>query len=80
MRKVEDTNMVIVDSWWYPITVYNYADNGDLKCIGIIKIRDTMTNEEKYYIGACKGEDQRFDEDLIVKAGARFYPNTIGVC
>ena len=74
MRKI-DNHLFVVDSWWFPLCVYSYADKGDLNTIGIVKVKDTLTNKEKYYIGVGKGEDLHFDEDLIAKGGAPFYPS-----
>lgn len=80
MRKVNAVgfeNVVVLGSIWFPICVYSYANKGDLSTIGIVKAKDTLTNTIKYYIGAGKGENQQFDEDLIVAGGAPFYPETI---
>ena len=80
MRKVNAVgfeNVVVLSSVWYPVTVYSYANKGDLSTIGIVKAKDTLTDTIKYYIGAGKGENQQFDEDLIVAGGAPFYLETI---
>lgn len=80
MRKVNAVgfeNIYVLDSVWYPLTVYSYADKGDLSCIGIVKVKDKITDTEKFYIGAGKGENIEFDEDLIVTGGAPFFHHKI---
>lgn len=80
MRKVNAVgleNVVVLISIWFPICVYDYANKGDLSTIGIVKAKDTLTDTIKYYIGVGKGENQQFDEDLIVAGGAPFYPESI---
>lgn len=62
----------IVDSIWFPLNVYFYADRGDLTVIGIVKVKDQLTSETKYYIGAGKGEDLEYDEQLVVACGSPF--------
>jgi len=74
MRKI-DNHLFVVDSWWYPICVYSYANRGNLQTIGIVKVKDTLTEQEKYYIGVGMGDNQFFDEELIAKGGAPFYPS-----
>ena len=42
-RKVHADGMQtykIVDSIWFPLNVYSYADKGDLNVIGIVKVKD----------------------------------------
>ena len=80
MRKVNAVgfeNVVVLSSIWFPICVYSYANKGDLSTIGIVKAKDMLTDTIKYYIGAGKGENIQFDEDLIVASGAPFYPEII---
>ena len=75
MRKVNAVgfeNVVVLSSIWFPICVYSYANKGDLSTIGIVKAKDTFTDTIKYYICVGKGENQQFDEDLIVAGGVRF--------
>ena len=69
-----DNHLFIVGSWWFPICVYSYADKGNLNTIGIVKVKDKLTKEEKYYIGVGKGQNIKFDEELIAKGGAPFHP------
>ena len=63
----------ILRSVWYSPSVYNHLDKGDVGCIGIVTVEDTITGEKKSYIGLGKGENQIFDEDLIIACGSRFY-------
>lgn len=63
----------IVDSIWFPLNVYSYADRGNLTIIGIVKVKDQLTGEIKYYIGAGKGEDLKYDEQLVAACGSSFY-------
>lgn len=75
MRQVNGVgyeHMYVLGSIWYPLTTYCYADRGELTTIGIVKVLDNFTGEIKYYIGAAKGENKNFDEDLIVACGAKF--------
>lgn len=65
-------HIIVLDSKWYPIVTYNYLDKGDANVIGIVKIRDIITGEEKSYIGIAKGENRLYDEDLIIAAGAPY--------
>lgn len=58
----------ILSATWY--TPLNGA------CIGIVKYR-TANGEIKYYIGNGIGIDERVDRELIVSAGARFYPEML---
>ena len=62
----------IVDSIWFPLNVYSYADRGNLTIIGIVKVKDQLTGEIKYYIGASKGEDLKYDEQLVAACGSPF--------
>ena len=50
---------------------------GDLSCIGIVKVKNTITDTVKYYIGVGKGENLEFDEDLIATSGAPFFPRML---
>lgn len=62
----------IVDSIWFPLNVYSYADRGNLTVIGIVKVKDQLTGEIKCYIGAGKGEDLKYDEQLVAACGSPF--------
>lgn len=76
MRRVNAVgfeHIYVISSKWWPVTVYRYADKGDLSCIGIVKVKDTITDTVKYYIGVGKGENLEFDEDLIATSGAPFF-------
>lgn len=74
-RKVHADGMQtyeIVDSIWFPLNVYSYADKGDLNVIGIVKVKDQLTGEIRCYIGAGKGEDLKYDEQLVAACGSPF--------
>ena len=62
----------IIDSIWFPLNVYSYADRGNLTVIGIVKVKDQLTGEIKCYIGAGKGEDLKYDEQLVAACGSSF--------
>ena len=66
------THIKVIDSIWYTPTVYCYLDKGEVGCIGIVTVEDTITKEKKRYIGLGKGEDPIFDEDLIIAGGSVF--------
>lgn len=67
------THIKVISSRWYTPAVYQYFDKGEVSCIGIITVEDTITGEIKQYIGLGTGKDPIFDEDLIIAAGSRFY-------
>ena len=48
------------------------TSRGDV--IGIVETVDKTTKNTKFYIGVCTGIDKIFDEELIVKTGAKFFP------
>ena len=62
----------IIDSIWFPLNVYSYADRGNLTVIGIVKVKDRLTDEIKYYIGAGIGKDLKYDEQLVAACGSPF--------
>lgn len=62
----------IIDSIWFPLNVYSYADRGNLTVIGIVKVKDQLTGEIKYYIGAGIGKDLKYDEQLVAACGSPF--------
>lgn len=62
----------IIDSIWFPLTTFSYEDCGSLHTIGIVKVRDKLTMETKYYIGASHGEDIEYDEQIVAACGAPF--------
>lgn len=63
----------IICSKWYTPNVYHYLDKGEVGCIGIVTVEDTLTEQIRTYIGLGKGENQEFDEDLIIAGGSIFY-------
>lgn len=67
------THVKVLDSVWYQPNTYRYLGTGDVTCIGIVKVQDTITSEIKQYIGYGKGENLEHDEDLIIAGGDRFY-------
>ncbi len=67
------THIKVICSRWYTPVVWSYLDKGEVGCIGIVTIEDTITGEIKQYIGLGKGENQEFDEDLIIAGGSSFY-------
>ena len=74
-RKIHAVGMQtheILDSIWFPLTTFNYEDCGTLRTIGIVKVRDTLTQEVKYYIGASAGEDPLYDEQIVAACGSPF--------
>lgn len=56
---------VLSATWYTPFTL-----SGAI--IGIVKLEDY--GEIKYYIGLGEGQDEKWDIDLVLKNGARFYP------
>ena len=67
------THIQVLDSIWFSPCGYTYINTGEIKCIGVVKVLDTITNKEKTYIGYGKGESQVFDEDLIIAGGNPMY-------
>lgn len=57
---------VLSATWYTPFT-----KNGII--IGIVKVEDN--GEIKYYIGLGEGQDEKWDIDMVLKNGARFYGN-----
>ena len=72
-KQVCYTHIKVLSSRWYTPSVYCYLDKGEVGCIGIVTMEDTITGETKQYIGLGKGKNQEFDEDLIIAGGSRFY-------
>lgn len=62
-----------LDSIWFPVATYTYANRGDIRTIGIVKVYDTQMEETRFYIGCGKGKSLQFDEDLIVSGGSKYY-------
>lgn len=54
----------IVNYWWF--------DN-----IGIVKVFDEITKEEKFYIGEILGTTEQEDAEWIKRNGSKFYPDMI---
>ena len=74
MRKCEQQgyeHIWVLDSIWFSPTMYQPLQGGNINCIGMVKIRDDITDEIKYYIGYGKGENRIFDEDYIIASGNR---------
>lgn len=59
----------IVNKWWF--TTYS----GDT--VGIIKVNDEITNENKFYMGIASGINEDFDAEIIKSSGAKFVPELI---
>lgn len=55
----------IIQSYWFTPPMS--------PCIGIVKVK-TESGENKFYIGTCKGKDERADEEYIKNFGTPFYP------
>lgn len=53
-----------VNAWWF-------------NNIGIVKVIDEITNEEKFYIGTATGIDEEIDIDFIKRNGSKFFPDLI---
>ena len=51
----------IVNCWWFSTTD---------ETIGIVKVYDNITQEEKFYIGVADGIDEAVDMENIRKFGA----------
>lgn len=64
----------IIDSLWFNVNTFQYLNKGEIKVIGIIKAKDTITKEYKCYIGVGKGENIKDDETLILATGTYFSP------
>ena len=45
--------------------------------VGIVKVHDSFTNEDKFYIGEIKGQSEKEDVEYIKNWGAKFFPNMI---
>lgn len=74
MRKCEQQgyeNIWVLDSIWFSPVNPTAIGYGVINCIGMVKIRDDITDEIKYYIGYGKGENRIFDEDYIIANGNR---------
>lgn len=54
----------VVNSWWF-------------ETIGIVKVHDDVTEEDRFYIGRGGGVDQKLDEEIIKTMGYRFHPDLI---
>ena len=73
MRKCKQQgyeHIEILGSTWFTPARYQPLEYGNIACIGIVKIKDTITKEIKSYIGYGMGEDVNFDEDYIIASGA----------
>ena len=55
--------------WWFTTC--------DGKCIGIVKTKDSITEEIKYRIGTGEGKDEEFDKLNILNCGDKFFPEVI---
>ncbi|MCC6447161.1 MAG: hypothetical protein IT215_00555 [Chitinophagaceae bacterium] len=61
--------MQILKSIWF-----NSLQDGS---IGIVKTKDMITNEEKYYIGNATGYNEKSDEANIARWGAKLNPDSL---
>ena len=52
-------NIVVLDTIWYDR-------------LGIVKGKDLITDEIKFYIGCCLGISEKFDINYIVKNGTKY--------
>lgn len=59
----------IINKWWF-------TDSFG-RLIGIIKTKDSTTNEEKFRIGIGGGIDEEEDLQFILNHGARLYPEIL---
>ena len=59
----------VLGATWYT----QFALSGAI--IGIVKVEDY--GEIKYYIGLGKGQDEKWDTDMVLRNGARFYPEVL---
>ena len=61
----------ITQVWWY--------STFDVTCstIGIVKVHDDKTNEDRFYIGHAPGVDANKDAEYIKDYGTPFLPNVI---
>lgn len=59
----------VLDSIWFSPVNPTAIGYGVINCIGMVKIRDEITDEIKCYIGYGKGENIIFDEDYIIANG-----------
>lgn len=58
----------IINKWWFQT-----AD----ELVGIVKIQDEITGEQKFYIGVADGISEEIDETQIKRHGAKFIPEMI---
>ena len=54
----------VVNKWWF-----NH--------VGIVKVYDEVTKEEKFYIGQASGIDENYDIEYIRSFGCKFMPDLI---
>lgn len=59
----------VKDSWWF---TDSYG-----RTVGIIKTEDTKSGDIKFRIGDGLGFSIETDTEMIIKTGARFYPEII---
>lgn len=81
MRKCKQQgyeHIEILDSIWFTPARYYPLEGGNIACIGIVKIKDTITKEIKSYIGYGMGEDINFDEEYIIASGAELKKEWLG--
>lgn len=81
MRKCKQIgyeHIEVLDSIWFTPAMYPPLERGNIACIGIVKVKDTITNEIKSYIGYGMGENVKFDEDYIIASGSKLKKEWLG--
>ena len=68
-KQMRINNIEVLDSRWFDQNFPN-------RCMGIIKARDTVTDELKFYIGCGRGVDPCLDTNLIVRHGTKYTRQT----
>ena len=64
----------IVEKWWFTPST---GDPWNPDVIGIVKVHDDITNEDKFYIGCAYQGNEELDAENIAKNGAKFFPEVI---
>ena len=60
----------ITNMWWYSSINSNTQ-------IGIIKVHDDITGEDRFYIGTADGINERTEAERIKDYGTPFFPELI---
>ena len=58
------------------VTDYWFFNTFD-ETVGIVKVRDEITGEDRFYIGVADGIDEQRDIENIKSFGAPFFPDLI---